>query len=170
MDGSPYGKRFRVVLRFEGIGPKNLAGYEKHRKRVGGDIGHILKKPPAPNSLLIGDEDWAAKALAEIAEMKAQNFADELEALQARKRKKDIQKRLAEGPHDPWRPTRHGPMREVILTANKDWFNADPAAVFDEGVEQNQRITDLERRSIEWLREHIGRDVIHARADHDEEA
>jgi hypothetical protein len=170
MDGSHFETRYPVVLRFEGIGPEHLAGYEKHRKRVGGDTGHILEDPAAPNRLLIGNEDWAADALAEIAEMKAQNFAAELEALQQRKRKKDIQKRFAEGPHNPWRPTRHGPMREVILTANKEWFDADPAAVFGEGVEHNQRITDFEERSIAWLKNAFGDDVIHARADLDEEA
>lgn len=170
MDGSQFHTRYPVVLRFEGIGPENLAGYEKHRKRVGGDTGHILEHPPAPNRRLIGSENWAAEALAEIAEIKAQNFAAELEALEQRKRKKDIQKRLAEGPHNPWRPTRHGPMREVILTANKEWFDADPAAVFDEGVENNQRIADFERLSVAWLKEQFGDDVIHARADLDEEA
>jgi hypothetical protein len=170
MEGSPYDTRFPVVLRFEGIGPENLAGYEKHRKRAGGDTGHILEHPPAPNRLLIGDEDWAAKALAEITEMKLQNFAAELQALEQRKRKKDLENRLAEGPRNPWRPTRHGPMREVILTANKEWFNADPAAVFDEGIDQNQRIADFERLAVDWLKEQFGEDVIHARADLDEEA
>jgi hypothetical protein len=114
MAGSHFDKRYPVVLRFEGIGPENLAGYEKHRKRVGGDIGHVLKYPPAPNSRLIGSEDWAAEALAEISEIKAQNFAAELETLEKRSRKKDIQQRLAEGPHNPWRPTRYEPMHEVI--------------------------------------------------------
>lgn len=170
MDGSNFNTRYPVVLRFEGIGPENLAGYEKHRKRVGGDTGHIFEDPPAPNRRLIGSENWAAEALAEIAEIKAQNFAAELEALERRNRKKDIQKRLAEGPHNPWRPTRHGPMREVILTANKEWFDADPAAVFDEGVENNQRIADFEQLSVAWLKEQFGDDVIHARADLDEEA
>ncbi len=170
MDGSQFHTRYPVVLRFEGIGPENLAGYEKHRKRVGGDTGHILEDPPAPNRRLIGSENWAAEASAEIAEIKAQNFAAELEALERRNRKKDIQKRLAEGPHNPWRPTRHGPMREVILTANKEWFDADPAAVFDEGVENNQRIADFEQLSVAWLKEQFGDDVIHARADLDEEA
>lgn len=61
-------------------------------------------------------------------------------------------------------------MREVILTANKKWFDADPAAVFGEGVEQNQRISDFERLSIAWLKDAFGDDVIHARADLDEEA
>ncbi|MEQ3725882.1 MAG: plasmid recombination protein [Tateyamaria sp.] len=61
-------------------------------------------------------------------------------------------------------------MREVILTANKEWFDADPAAVFDEGAENNQRIADFELLSIAWLKEQFGDDVIHARADLDEEA
>jgi hypothetical protein len=82
MAGSHFDKRYPVVLRFEGIGPENLAGYETHRKRVGGDIGHVLKCPPEPNRRLIGSEDWAAEALAEISEIKAQNFAAELEALE----------------------------------------------------------------------------------------
>jgi len=88
MDGSHFETRYPVVLRFEGIGPENLAGYEKHRKRVGGDLGHVLKYPPAPNRRLIGSEDWAAEALAEIKAIKAQNFAAELEALEKRNRKK----------------------------------------------------------------------------------
>jgi hypothetical protein len=61
-------------------------------------------------------------------------------------------------------------MRELILTANKEWFDADPAAVFGEGVEHNQRIADFERLSIAWLKNKFGEDVIHARADLDEEA
>lgn len=45
MDGSHFETRYPVVLRFEGIRPEHLAGYEKHRRRVGGDIGHILEHP-----------------------------------------------------------------------------------------------------------------------------
>lgn len=85
----------------------------------------------------------------------------ELEALQARKRKKDIQNRLVEGPHDPWRPTRHGPMREVILTANKEWLDADPADLFGDDIDGNQRIAEFGRLSIDWLQQHLGQDVIH---------
>jgi hypothetical protein len=88
IDGSHFDTRYPVVLRFEGFGPENLAGYEKHRKRVGGDLGHALKYRPAPNRILIGSEDWAVKALAEIKAIKAQNFAAELEALEKRNRKK----------------------------------------------------------------------------------
>ncbi|WP_167647391.1 hypothetical protein [Mameliella alba] len=52
------------------------------------------------------------------------NFADELQKLQKRKRLKEIQQWTMEGPKDPWRTSKHGPMREVILTAHADWFDA----------------------------------------------
>jgi hypothetical protein len=102
--------------------------------------------------------------------MRLSNFADELDALQKRNRQKDIQRRMIEGPHDPWRATAHGPMRELILTVNKDWFDADSATFFNEGNENNQRIQDFQRLSLAWLKHEFGEDVVYARADHDEAA
>ena len=165
MDGSSIRTDYPVVLRFEGLYPHQLAGYESHRLRKGGDLSHIdrsrtkLNGPP-----LIGSEDWAARALAEIREMTAENFAAELESLEKRKRKKDVERRLVEGPKQPWRATRHGPMREVILTVNKYWLDGD--AVFF-GDNQGQREEDFGSRAITWLKKNFGDDVIHARADRD---
>ncbi len=51
-------------------------------------------------------------------------------------------------------------MREVILTANRAWFEAT-----GEGSEAR-----FEERAIAWLTEHFGEDCVHARADLDEEA
>lgn len=51
-------------------------------------------------------------------------------------------------------------MREVILTANRRWFD-----VAGEGSEAR-----FEERAIAWLTEHFGEDCVHARADLDEEA
>jgi hypothetical protein len=168
MDGSSIRTDYPVVLRFEGLYPHQLAGYESHRLRKGGDLSHIdrsrtkLNGPP-----LIGSEDWAARALAEIREMTTENFAAELESLEKRKRKKDVERRLVEGPKQPWRATRHGPLREVILTVNKDWFDGD--AVFF-GDNQGQREDDFGSRAITWLKKNFDDDVIHARADRDEAA
>jgi hypothetical protein len=94
-------------------------------------------------------------------------FAAELEDLDRRNRRKDLRKRLAEGPNDPWRASRHGPMREVILTANKEWFDHtdDPSQLFN-----TTRENQFEERAVAWLKEHFGDDVIHARADLDEQA
>ncbi|MBJ3764371.1 Pre (Mob) type recombination enzyme [Maribius pontilimi] len=169
MDGSNVKTDYPVVLRFEGLYPHQLGGYEAHRLRKGGDLSHVdrsrtkLNGPP-----LIGSEDWAARALDEIRDMTAENFAAELESLEKRNRKKDIERRLVEGPKPPWRATRHGPMREVILTVNKDWFDEDLSGFF--GEDENQREKDFENLAKGWLIENFGDDVIHARADRDEAA
>lgn len=168
MDGGNIEKRYPVVLRFEGLHPSDLGGYEAHRMRKGGDLGHVDRERGGRNRRLIGEEDWAAQALAEIDTIRSENFAAELESLQVRNRKKDIKRRLAEGPHDPWRPTRHGPMREVILTANKEWFDEDLSEFFGEG--ENWRVEQFERLAVGWLKHQFGDDVIHARADLDEQA
>lgn len=159
---------YPIVLRFEGMWPSQLRGYEAHRTRKGGDLGHVDCSRSELNRRLIGAEDWASRALAEVEAMKAENFAAELESLHARNRHKDIQRRVAEGPHDPWRSTKHGPLREVILTANKEWFDGDLSEFLGEG--ENQRVADFERLAVTWLKATFGDDVIHARADLDEQA
>ncbi|OWY04623.1 hypothetical protein B6V75_00245 [Thioclava sp. F1Mire-8] len=168
MDGSNIKTDYPVVLRFQGLYPHHLAGYEAHRLRKGGDLSHVdrsrtkLNGPP-----LIGPEDWAAQALAEIRDMTTENFAAELASLEKRNRKKDIERRIIEGPKQPWRATRHGPMREVILTVNKDWFDGD-AAFF--GEEPASREDKFGKHAVAWLKKNFGDDVIHARADRDEAA
>lgn len=159
-----------VVLRFEGMSPEDLAGYEAHRTRRGGDLGHVDRAWSPLNRRLIGPEDWAQRALAEIAEMRAANFAEELEALERRKRKKDLLRRVAEGPKDPWRASRHGPLREVILTANRDWFEEGAVEAWMSGSNVNARERAFEDRAVAWLKAQFGEDVIHARADLDETA
>ncbi|MFC3614531.1 plasmid recombination protein, partial [Lutimaribacter marinistellae] len=155
------------MLRFEGLYPHQLAGYEAHRLRKGGDLSHVDKSRSELNQRLIGPEDWAAQALEEIREMATENFAAELESLEKRNRKKDIERRMVEGPKQPWRQTRHGPMREVILTVNKDWFEGNGAASGQEQKEREELFGELARV---WLIKSFGDDVIHARADRDEVA
>lgn len=115
-------RRHPVVLRMEGLFPADLAGYERHRTRKGGDLGHVDEIRSGLNRRLIGGEDWAQRAIAEIEDMGVDNFANELEGLKKRRRKAEMTKRIVEGPKDPWRGTRHGPLREVIITAHQDWF------------------------------------------------
>lgn len=153
-------KKFAIVMRMAGIRPENLIGYELHRQRRGGDLGHVDDARSHLNRRLIGPENWADLALAEIAEMRLENFANELESLERRRRKTEMERRFAEGPRDPWVASRHGPMREVILTANCAWFEAA-------GEDSEAR---FEERAIAWLTEHFGEDCVHARADLDEEA
>lgn len=173
MDGSTFNRIYAVVLRFAGLHPSNLSRLEMHARRAGGDLEHcdpIKMEKQKTARPLIGADNWVADTLETIQGMRGDNFTDELAGLIQRKRHADIRRRLSEGQHDPWRPSKHGPMRELILTVNKDWFNADPAAVFDEGDENNQRIQDFERLGLDWLRHEFGDDVVYARADHDEAA
>lgn len=157
--------KFAVVCRFQGLFPADLAGYETHRTRNGGDLGHVDPSRSHLNRPVIGEADWAAQTTAMIEDMKAENFADEIETLTRRRRKKQIKERMAEGPRDPWRATRHGPLREVILTANHDWFDALPTPAARE-----TRAQAFEDAARDWLLENFGEDVVHARADLDEQA
>lgn len=162
---NPSTPEFAVVCRFQGLFPKDIGGYETHRTRNGGDLGHVDPTRSHLNRPVIGKADWAARTIALIEDMKAENFADEIETLTRRRRKKQIKERMTEGPRDPWRATRHGPMREVILTANRDWFDALPTA--DAREARAQAFEDAAR---DWLLENFGEDVVHARADLDEQA
>ena len=155
-----------VVLRFEGMDPTDMGGYEAHGYRKGGDLGHIDRNKPKPRRL-IGSETWAAEARAEIEVMKLETFAAELEDLDRRNRRKDLEKRRMEGARDPWRASRHGPMRELILTANKAWFEQTESSDVEFSTSREEL---FEERAVAWLRDNFGDDVIHARADLDEQA
>lgn len=157
--------KFAVVCRYQGLFPADIAGYEKHRTRNGGDLGHVDPSRSHLNRRVVGEADWAARTIAMIEDMKAENFADEIETLTRRRRKKQLKERMVEGPRDPWRATRHGPMRELILTANRDWFDALPTPAAREA-----RAQAFEDAAKDWLLENFGEDVVHARADLDEQA
>lgn len=138
--------------------------------------------------------------------MRQTNFQNELAKLKKRRRSSEVKKRLAEGPRDPWRSTRHGPLREVILTVNKTYFDDDPFYFVSNTLIDHQimletddtddteiginsladyqhwlsdpihkksdgpRDTAFEDRAVAWLKENFGEDVVHARADRDEDA
>lgn len=156
-------KRYPIVGRMDGLTPELIARYEMHRNRAGGALGHCNPARRHLNRILIGESDWADQTLKQIGQIRFANHQLRLAALQRRKRKKDLLNAVIEGPSDPWKPSKHGPMREMVLTADQDFF----AAV---GGEQ----TEIERRFINtaeaWLRDAFGAAVIHARADHDESA
>lgn len=154
-----------VVLRLADMYPSDLGGYEGHRTRKGGDLGHVDLSRSNLNRRLIGDEDWVKQVQAEITELAQRNFVLELEKLEKRRRKSEALKRIAEGPRDPWRKGRHGPLREVILTANRAWFEDGQT-----DQQRREREAQFERLAIGWLKEHFGDDVVHARADLDEAA
>lgn len=164
-------KQHPIVCRFEGLRPEQLSRYELHRLRKQKDRNEVDPRRTKLNKLLIGGEDWAQTVLTEIDDMRMGNFADELQKLQKRKRLKEIQQRTMEGPKDPWRPSKHGPMREVILTAHADWFNAAGDQSTLRGMmAKRRREQAFEDLAVEWLAYNFGADCVHARCDRDEKA
>lgn len=160
-------KEYPVVMRMQGLWPENIGGFERHRQRKGGDLGHVDPDLSKNNQRLLGEENWAQLVNQEIRLMKLENHAKELAQLEKRRRTKELQRRLVEGPKDPWRATRHGPMREVILTAHADWFQVLEGDPFSDDYETREAA--FQRLSVEWLEKTFGDDCVHARADRDEE-
>ncbi|SNT40025.1 hypothetical protein SAMN05421763_11460 [[Luteovulum] sphaeroides subsp. megalophilum] len=161
-----------VVLRFAALFPTDLAHYVLHEERRGRGSEHCVTERKHLNRLnLIGDADWRERLDLEIAAARAENFAEELVALKRLKRKKEWLARGTEGPKDPWNATEAGPLREVILTVNKDWFEtpSDPSKLFD-NAEKERREADFTAHACEWLTSRFGDMVVTARADHDETA
>ena len=161
-------QEYPVVMRMQGLWPENIGGFEKHRKRECGDVGHVDPTRSSMNKRLIGREDWAQLVQAEVQRMRLANFDRELSQLRKRRRTAEIERRLIEGPKDPWRPTRHGPLREVILTANAKWFEGVDGDPFSDDYQTREEA--FEGLAVAWLRKTFGDDCVHARVDRDEQA
>lgn len=171
MDGGRTDTRHPAVLRFAELLPSALPRFEAHRMRRGGDLDHVDPAATVSNRILIGEADWVDRTLREIDAMRHENFAEELEALEKRGRAKELDARIREGLKDPWRASKGGPLREVILTANRSFFDPADGEQTPQSVIAAARTTSaFEAHAVEWLRTRFGDDVVHARADHDETA
>lgn len=159
-------REYPVVMRMQGLWPQNIGGFGKHRKREGGDLGHVDPVLSKKNRRLLGEANWAQLAHQEIRRMKLENHEKELAKLEKRRRTTELQRRLAEGPKDPWRATRHGPMREVVLTAHADWFKVRDGDPFDQSYQTRE--AQFQELAVGWLKKTFGDDCVHARADRDE--
>src|SRR6056297_2667249 len=97
---SPFGgsempaKKYPVVLRFEGMSPRDLAGYEAHRLRKNGDLGHVDQTLSHLNQRFVGRATWATEARQEIRAMTQEMFAAELAYHERRKDRKTLEKRI----------------------------------------------------------------------------
>lgn len=163
--GGAVGERYAIVLRFASLFPEALARYQMHAERRGGDLSHVDPERTAQNRLLIGGADWRKLLLQKIDEARLTNLAEELDALKRRKKIKERDLRMLEGARMPWKASSQGPLREVILTAHRDWF-AEQSNM--EPVRGESRVQLFERHAVAWLKDRFGDAVGHARADHDE--
>ncbi|PRZ42908.1 plasmid recombination protein [Tritonibacter scottomollicae] len=115
-------KKYPVVLRFKGLWPRDLRRFIFHDLRRGGDLAHVDLGLTDSNRVLCGEDDWDQVIRDEVAQMKQHNFEEHIAALEAKSRKSEADKVEEAGPADPWRASREGPLREGVLTVNKDWF------------------------------------------------
>lgn len=162
-----------IVLRFQPMFPAQFARYALHEARRGRGSKHCDPARQVLNRYnLIGTGTWREDFERKLEAIKQENFAEETEALHALGRKKDWLVRADRGLIDPWKTSQNGPLREVIITAHKDWFDAkdqgsdDPSMMFT--AAQTSRENQFADRAVEWLESRFGDAVITARLDCDE--
>ncbi|PWK55111.1 hypothetical protein C7455_1207 [Roseicyclus mahoneyensis] len=121
-----------------------------HDQRAGGDLSHIRHDLSPQNYRVIGDEDWIDVLIAEIATAKRNNHLNEIAAREAKGRWKEAEALRRRGPVDPWKFTQEGPLREGILTVNKQWFGGAGPEEWDP-----DRVSRFVDRGVEFLQTHF---------------
>jgi len=156
-----------IVLRFKGLHPNNLGRFDMHDHRKGGDLSHVDLDVSGLNEVLHCEPNWQATIKAEVAEAKRNNFRERMEGLRKRGRKAERKDLIVEGESDPWRRcSGDGPLREGILTVNKEWFGGTGQAEWDA-----EKVAAFKKAAMEFLLEHFPDGQLrYANAHHDEEA
>lgn len=137
-----------IVLRFQGLVPRNLWRFVMHDKRRGGDLSHVDPDLTSRNEVLFGDGDWVPRLQAEIAEAQQSNLEEHLAALRSKSRQKKADQVEERGLVDPWRACDHGPLREGILTVNKQWFGGAAQGRWDP-----EKVDQFRARALDFLQE-----------------
>ncbi len=140
-------KKYPVVLRFKGLWPRDLRRFIFHDLRRGGDLAHVDLGLTDSNRVLCGEDDWDQVIRDEVAQMKQHNFEEHIAALEAKSRKSEADKVEEAGPADPWRASREGPLREGVLTVNKDWFGGGGQAQW-----KPERVEAFRQTAMQFLR------------------
>ena len=155
-----------IVLRFAQLFPRDLKRREMHRKRKGGDLSHIRKEFSGYNHRWVGDEGWIDDFLQSVETVARENLQNEIDAREGKRRWTEVKQVKERGLVDPWKFTRKGPLREGILTVNKDWFGGTGIEEWDP-----ERVAHFMDRVLEFLRENFPDDQLLEVDSHvDEEA
>lgn len=160
--------RAPVVLRLASVRPAALSRIRLHARRSAGDLDHIH---PAARSVPVAArnefheggpppaDDWVEKFHETTQANALANREAKALAAEARGQRKEAGRIRREPPTKPYREGKGGPLREGILTANAEWFAADPS-----------RVQDFKKEGLAFLRKQFGKDLIHVRYDLDEAA
>lgn len=156
-----------IVLRFQALHPNNLGRFEMHDHRTGGDLSHVDLEVSELNEVLHCEPKWQQTLKAEIAAAKRNNFLEREKALRKKGRKAERDALIAEGQSDPWRRcSGGGPLREGILTVNKQWLGGTGQAEWDAA-----KVEQFKQTAMDFLRKHFPDGQLrYANAHHDEEA
>lgn len=155
-----------IVLRFQGLHPDNLGRFDMHDHRNGGDLSHVDLEASELNEVLHCEPKWQETIKAEVAAARRDNFRERMEALRKKGRKAEREALQAEGESDPWRRCSGGPLREGILTVNKEWFGGTGQAEWDA-----EKVAAFKKTAMEFLLRHFPEGQLrYANAHHDEEA
>ncbi|WP_444452234.1 plasmid recombination protein [Rhodobacter capsulatus] len=159
-------KGFPIVLRFKGMHPRNISRFLMHDRRRGGDLLHIDPMVTHLNGVLFGEPDWDDRLKYEIRAAQEGNFAEKIRALEAKSRKKEAEKVKVLGLSDPWNSCSERPLREGIITVNKDWFGGAGIAKWDKG-----KVAEFKARAMDFLQESFPNGQLRYASGHaDEEA
>ncbi|MBP1804685.1 hypothetical protein [Rubellimicrobium aerolatum] len=180
MSDDPY----KVVLRFAAFFPGVLSRIEMHALRSGGDLDHVDLGLTSRNRAHVG-ATFAAPIRTEIKGMMRQNRAEEVTALRKARQKTLADQREEDGFLRPYKESANGPLREIVLTANKAYFAAPPDAPEEDVLITYSRDKDghpienrlckakiaaFEQRGLEFFKTYFPDSVRHLRLDLDEEA
>ncbi|WP_319531122.1 hypothetical protein [uncultured Cohaesibacter sp.] len=175
---------FPIVLRMEARMPVSLGAMLMHAERKGGDLEHceVDRRDQTIWYDEVGPHDFVKAVKDEIAKMSQSNLVNALEAMDKNRRFADHAKRKKEGVKPPYREAENGPLREVILTANAQYFYADPDdpdpyrahRTTKDGDRETvylsrNKIEAFNKRGLEFFAEHFPGQLRHLRLDMDEE-
>ena len=155
-----------IVLRFKPMFPRDLKRREMHGNRRGGDLTHIRAHLSHLNWQEIGERDWIDRLNARIAQAAQENLQEEIDARTRKGRHKEAREVSRRGLVDPWKYTRIGPLREGVLTVNKQWLGGTGLEEWD-----LRRVFDFLDSAMDFLTENFpGDQLLEVHADVDEEA
>ncbi|WP_150297806.1 plasmid recombination protein [Salipiger aestuarii] len=157
---------YPIVLRFKGMAPDLMHRFVLHDGRSGGDLSHVDLAATRENRVLHGRPDWHEKVKQRIHVLRHANHREEIRAQLAKHRIKAAKEILLDGPSDPWRPSKEGPMREGILTVHKSFFGGVGRLEWEA-----KKVEAFKQRALEFLKEHFpGDQLLYVVAHEDEEA
>lgn len=155
-----------IVFRFQGLHPSDLGRFSMHDERKGGDLSHVDLAATGFNEQLLGAADWKKVLRREIADATQHNLEEHVAALNAKSRKKEASIRERQGVLDPWQRSRKRPLREGIITVNKDWFGGAGHAEWDP-----EKVAEFRETALTFLKQNFPNGELRYASGHaDEEA